>query len=105
MHLPQSVASASMECRCLSKIVSICPSNLFDTVYPVNALDHWIREARMDYGGSFNEGALRATLSDIQDHVAVTYGLQEINSYNLPEICRAWIVNHHLCVTESFSKS
>ena len=72
----------------------MCAQDLFDTVYPVNVLDHWIslflREARMDYGGLISEEALPAALIDIQDHVAVTYGLHEINLYNLPETCRAW---------------
>ena len=67
-----------------SQIVSMCPSGLFDTVYPVNVLDYWVsmflREARLDYGGSFSEGALRAAIGDIQDHVAVIYGLQELSS-------------------------
>lgn len=51
----------------------------------------FLREARMDYGGSFSEEALRAAISDTQDHIAVTYyGLQDITLYDLCETCRAW---------------
>ena len=51
----------------------MCPKDLLDTAYPMNLLDYWIsmflREARMDFGGSFSEGVLRAAIQDIQDHV------------------------------------
>ena len=57
--------------RC--QTVSMCPKDLLDTAYPMNVLDYWIsmflREARMDFGGSFSEGVLCAAIRDIQDHV------------------------------------
>ena len=74
--------------------MSTCPSDLLDTIYPMNVVDHWmsmfLREARMDYGGSLSEGVLRDALRDIQDHISITYGLQEVDLYNLPETSRAW---------------
>ena len=78
--------------RC--QVVSMFPGDLLDTVYPVNVLDHcigmFLKESRMDYGGSLNEGALRAALRDIQDHISITYGLQAVTLYDLPETSRAW---------------
>ena len=57
--------------------MSTCPSDLLDTIYPMNVVDHWmsmfLREARMDYGGSLSEGVLRDALRDIQDHISITY--------------------------------
>ena len=55
--------------------MSTCPSDLLDTIYPMNVVDHWmsmfLREARMDYGsrmfskaeieGDFTNHSLRAT--------------------------------------------
>ena len=72
-----------------------CPADLLDTVYPPNVLDCWIsmflREARIDYGGMYDESTLRALLQDIQNRVGKTYALQTVIIYDLPQVCRAWI--------------
>ena len=38
----------------------------------------FLREAMVDCGGSFSEGALHVAIGGIQDHVAITYVRQEI---------------------------
>ena len=71
------------------QIVSTCLSDLLDTVYPMNVVYHWIsmflRKARMDYSGSCSEGVLGAALQDFQHIVTITYSLQEVSVYDLPE--------------------